>query len=139
MIIGVGLDLVAVDRVRRMLDRLGDRLLERLCSPGELIRPGDPEHVAGLVAAKEAAFKALGTGWALGVGWRDVTVIRSAIGGPGLRLGGGAARRGRALGATAAHLSISHAGGNAAAVVVLEQGPAGDLYWPRGHPADPDR
>ncbi|MFZ5785988.1 MAG: holo-ACP synthase [Acidobacteriota bacterium] len=120
MIRGLGLDVVAVERVAGMLERHGSRLLDRCFSPGEAARPRDPEHLAGLLAAKEAAFKAIGTGWGEGVGWKDVTVERNASGAPTLRIGGGAAKRMERLGAAHAHLSITHAGGVAAAVVVLE-------------------
>ncbi|MGE5236549.1 MAG: holo-ACP synthase [Acidobacteriota bacterium] len=120
MIIGVGLDVVAVERVARMLTTHGERFRARCFSPGELVRPGDAEHVAGLLAAKEAAFKALGTGWGEGVGWRTVTVGRTDLGGPVLDLDGAAAHRAARLGVSRSHLSITHAGGMAIAVVVLE-------------------
>lgn len=139
MVVGLGVDLVDVARVRRMLERFGDALLERLCVPGEVTRSGDPEHVAGIVAAKEAAFKALGTGWAMGVTWRDVVVTRNTAGRPVVRLAGGAAARARELGAARGQLSITHAAGAAAAVVLLEDGPEGDLYLDHGDPAHPDR
>ncbi|HQT95969.1 MAG: holo-[acyl-carrier-protein] synthase [Acidobacteria bacterium 37-71-11] len=120
MIVGVGLDLVGVERVAAILARHGGRLLERCFAAGEAARPGDAEHVAGLLAAKEATFKALGTGWGNGVGWRDAVVERTASGAPRLLLVGGAAARAAALGVRTAHLSITHAAGVAVAVVILE-------------------
>ena len=120
MIVGIGLDLVSVERARAMLARHGERLLARCCAPGEAVRPRDPAHIAGLLAAKEAAFKALGTGWGTGVGWRDAVVSRSHSGAPGLALSGGAAARAAQLGARSAHLSITHDAGVAVAVVILE-------------------
>ncbi len=120
MIVGIGLDLVSVARARDMLGRHGERLLARCCAPGEALRPADPAHVAGLLAAKEAAFTALGTGWGSGVGWRDVVVTRAATGAPLLTLAGGAAARAAELGVRGAHLSITHDGGVAVAVVILE-------------------
>jgi len=123
MIVGVGIDLVAVERIARLLERHRDRFFARCFIPGEAARLGDPQHIAGLIAAKEAAFKALGTGWSDGVGWRDVTVARNAAGAPSLALGGAAGERARALGAAASHLSISHEGGLAVAVVILESAP----------------
>lgn len=120
MIAGLGLDVVAVDRAARLLERHRDRFLARCFAPGELLRPRDPQHVAGLLAAKEAAFKALGCGWGAGVGWRDAVVARASEGAPRLVLRGAAAARAAAIGAHAAHLSITHAGGVAVAVVVLE-------------------
>ncbi|HVN77149.1 MAG TPA: holo-ACP synthase [Thermoanaerobaculaceae bacterium] len=120
MIVGVGLDLVSVARARAMLARHGARLVARCCGPGEAVRPDDAAHVAGLLAAKEAAFKALGSGWGMGIGWRDAVVTRAPGGAPGLNLAGGAAARAAALGVRAAHLSITHAAGVAVAVVILE-------------------
>ena len=121
MIVGLGLDLVAVDRVARLLGRHRERLLARCFAPGELTRPDDRQHIAGALAAKEAAFKALGTGWGSGVGWRDVRVARQRSGEPCLSFAGRAAQRAEALGVARSHLSITHAGGVAVAVVVLER------------------
>lgn len=121
MIVGLGLDLVAVERVVALHARHRDRLLVRCFAPGEATRPDDPQHLAGLLAAKEAAFKALGTGWGEGVGWRDARVARGRAGEPLLELAGRAATRAEALGVGRCHLSITHAGGVAVAVVVLER------------------
>ncbi len=121
MIVGVGLDLVDVERARAMLVRHRQRFLARCFAPGEVTRDSDPEHLAGLLAAKEAAFKALGCGWGDGVGWRDPVVGRSPSGSPLLQLTGGAASRAAALGVRTSHLSITHAGGVAVAVVILEK------------------
>lgn len=120
MIVGLGLDVMAVARVAQALARHGDRFLTRCFLPGELTRPHDPEHVAGLFAAKEAAFKALGSGWGQGIGWHDVVVERDAAGKPGLAFLGPAQLRAQKLGAHRAHVSISHQRGVAVAVVVLE-------------------
>lgn len=120
MIVGLGLDVVEVERVRRLLVRHGERFLSRCFASGEVARPGDAEHLAGILAAKEAAFKALGSGWGEGVGWQQVTIGRHPAGGPLLRLDGAAHERARRLGAKGAHVSITHAAGVAVAVVVLE-------------------
>lgn len=120
MIVGLGIDAVGVERVARLLDRHGERLVARCFEPGEVRRLRDPQHVAGLLAAKEATFKALGTGWSDGVGWRDVVVVREPNGQPALRLEGAAAERAAALGADRLHVSITHDGGLAVAVVILE-------------------
>jgi len=120
VIVGVGVDLVAVERASRLVARHGDRFLARCFAPGELFRPGDAEHLAGLLAAKEAAFKALGTGWDAGIGWRTVAVRRGAAGAPVLELSSAAADRAATLGATRSHLTITHAAGLAIAVVILE-------------------
>ncbi len=121
MIAGVGVDIVRVERVEHLLARYGDRFLARCFAEGEVRRLA-AEHLAGLLAAKEACFKALGTGWGEGVGWRDVRVAHGAAGAPALALSGGAATRARGLGVSQAHLSITHDGGLAVAVVVLETG-----------------
>ena len=120
MIVGLGLDLVSVARAERMISRHGARFLSRCCAPGEVARPDDAGHVAGVLAAKEATFKALGSGWGMGVGWRDPVVSRAPAGAPRLTLTGAAASRATALGVRSAHLSITHAAGVAFAVVILE-------------------
>ena len=122
-ILSVGLDLVDLERMERLLDRHGDAAVRRICREGEarvLAGPGRVAHVAGLFAAKEAAMKALGTGWAAGIGFRQIEVVRQAGGAPGLALHGAARERADALGVTRCHLSITHDGRTAAAVVVLE-------------------
>jgi len=118
--VGLGVDVVEVARVARLLARHRDRFLARCFAAGEVQRPGDAAHLAGLLAAKEAAFKALGTGWDGGVGWRQAVVRRDGSGGPRLELAGEAARRAASLAVARTHLSISHDAGIAVAVVVLE-------------------
>lgn len=120
MIVGLGIDAVAVARVARILERHGTRLQAHCFEPGEVRRPHDPQHVAGLLAAKEATFKALATGWGEGVSWRQVQVLREGSGQPRLHLSGAAAARAATLGATRMHLSITHDAGLALAVVILE-------------------
>lgn len=122
-LIGLGVDLVELERIERTLERSGDRFLARICRPGEVgERSGAAlvQRVGGLFAAKEAALKALGTGWARGMAFRDVEVVRDDGGAPSLRLHGPAADRARSMGATASHVSISHERKHAVAVVVLE-------------------
>ncbi len=121
MIVGIGIDLVEVRRVQRLLDRHGDRFLRRCFQEQEIQRPRDPEHLAGLLAAKEAAFKAFSLEPGAGVGWKAFQVLRQSSGGPPrLVLSGRAEAHGRRLGVVHAHLSITHHGGLAAAVVILE-------------------
>ncbi len=126
-ILGLGLDLVDLDRMARLLERHGEAAVARICREGEPKRLAGPPrvaHLAGLFAAKEAAMKALGTGWAQGVGFHQIEVTRDASGAPELRLHGSAAERARALGVERSHLTITHDGRSAAAVVVLEGGGA---------------
>jgi holo-[acyl-carrier protein] synthase len=101
VIVGVGIDLIERERVARALDRWGERLVAKLMGEAEASRlPGDPSDrahaLAMAIAAKEAASKALGTGWSRGVCWRDVVVD---LGPPlAVHLEGGALRRARGLG-----------------------------------------
>ena len=122
LVLGIGIDLCEVPRIARAFSRHGDRFLERLFRRGEIRRPPSSpafaEHVAGLFAAKEAAMKALGTGMR-GVSFREMAVARAAGGPPRLALYGRAATRAAALGAGAAHVTITHTRGMAAAVVLL--------------------
>ncbi|MDH3404152.1 MAG: holo-ACP synthase [Acidobacteriota bacterium] len=120
---GVGIDVAAIDRFERILERHGGRFVDRICRPGEMRQRhprGRAQHLAGLFAAKEAVLKALGTGWDQGLGFRDVEVTREAGGRPAILLHGAAARRARELGTLRVHVSITHDRGIAAAVAVLE-------------------
>jgi holo-[acyl-carrier protein] synthase len=122
VIVGVGVDLVEVDRVGRSADRFGDRFLKRIYHPRELeqTRGDRVQYLASRFAVKEALFKALGTGWSRGVRWIDVEVRNLPNGQPVLALHGEAARRAEEIGADRYHVSITHTAGHAAAVVVLE-------------------
>jgi len=124
-VIGVGIDVVAVSRVESLLARHGDRAMQRLFTPNEqayargMASPG--LHLAARVAAKEAAYKALsGDELARGIGWRDIEVERLSDGRPILRFHGKARERFKQLGAKQSHISLTHSGGVAAAVVILE-------------------
>jgi holo-[acyl-carrier protein] synthase len=93
MVVGLGVDLVETARVNRLLTRYGDRFVHRLMDPEEAARlpPAGSARVRALalaIAGKEAASKALGTGWSQGVRWRDVVVTRDE---PTVRLRGRAA------------------------------------------------
>ncbi|MDB5369378.1 MAG: holo-ACP synthase [Roseomonas sp.] len=99
MIIGLGNDTVDIRRIERTLERHGDRFLERIFTPLER-RKADSRMeklraatYAKRFAAKEAASKALGTGFRQGVFWRDLGVVNLSSGQPSLRLTGGAAKR----------------------------------------------
>ncbi len=124
-VIGIGIDVVPVSRVEEILAKHGDRALRRLFTPGELERAKDLKyqalHLSGRLAAKEATYKALSAqGADLGIRWQHMEVERLEDGRPSLLLHGPALKRFKALGAKRAHLSLSHDGGIAAAVVVLE-------------------
>lgn len=125
MIVGLGMDLVEVPRMRAFHARWGERGLERLFSPGELtycLAQQDPgPSLAARFAAKEAFFKAVATGWGRGGDWREVEVRRGALGSPELVWEGRAVRAVDAVGAARCHVTLTHSRATAAAVVVLEK------------------
>lgn len=130
MIVGIGLDLVRVDRVERLLERYGARFLNRVYTEGEQAAAGAgperPRRLAARFAAKEAALKAIGTGLSGGIRWRDVEVVREPGRPPGLRLHDVAAAAAARRGVTRFHVTLTHDGPYAAAVVVAEAVPDGE-------------
>lgn len=124
MIIGTGVDIADIERIRRVTERQKDRFLNRVFTPGEqqyCCRYRDPApHLSARFAAKEALFKALGTGWAQGVSWLDVEVQRQDRKAPVMTLRGEAETQCIRLGANRVHLSLSHSDQWAVAMVILE-------------------
>ena len=124
MITGIGIDVIQNDRLRQSIHRFGDRFLNRIYTEGEIgycKKCANPEiHYAVRFAAKEAAFKALGTGWAAGVKWKDIEVERLASGKPELHLFGEALARATAMGATRFYVSLTHDQLVSCAVVIFE-------------------
>ena len=126
MILGVGMDVIEISRVRRLIERHGEHALRRLFTDHEReYAEGhrDPaRHLAARIAAKEAAFKALATHAAgRGIGWRDMEVVAGGGRPPRLLFRGLAAECAAELEVSAAWLTITHAVDVAAAVVVLER------------------
>ena len=121
---GVGIDVVQVERLVQSLERFGERMEARLFTDGELEyckRHKDPlPHLAARFAAKEAAFKAIGTGLSNGIGWKQAEVIQPGGQQPRLAFHGAALERFRALGCRDSHLTLTHDGGLAIACVVIE-------------------
>lgn len=124
MIVGIGVDVVDVERVRRIHDRFGSRFATRVLASWEYDGYRQAVDPAGLVAkrfaAKEAAAKALGTGLGGGVAFRDIGVTHDGRGAPALRLTGGAAERAARLDVRCSHLSVADERSLAIALVVLE-------------------
>jgi holo-[acyl-carrier protein] synthase len=124
MIVGTGIDIAEVDRIANSIERFGRRFLERVFTPDEIryceSKANKAERYAGRFAAKEAAMKAIGTGWNHGVGWRDVEVLRSPGSRPTMVFHNKAGEFFRKLGAVRAHLSITHTKETAMAQVILE-------------------
>src|SRR5213594_4034472 len=124
MIIGTGVDITETVRIEQVLNRHGERFSGRLFTPQEIAYcekfKNKAERYAARFAAKEAAFKALGTGWRDGVRWLDVEVIHQPSGKPELLLTGRAAEVAREIGVTRTEVSISHANQYVVAQVIFE-------------------
>lgn len=124
LIVGTGVDLMEIERIQESLDRFGERFLNRVYAPKEIAycmrKKNAAESLAARFAAKEAGAKALGTGIAKGVNWREIEVIHLPGGRPTLIFHGRAAERAATMGVTAVHLSLSHGRDLAIAQVVLE-------------------
>lgn len=121
MLAGVGVDVVEVPRFARaksaLLRRLFTEAERKYCSG----KPNAAIHFAGRFAAKEAFLKALGTGYAENIGWKDVEIVHRANGGVEIQPSGRAAKICRQKKVKRVHLSISHTHGIATAVVLLER------------------
>ncbi|MGH9397995.1 MAG: holo-ACP synthase [Terriglobia bacterium] len=126
MIIGTGVDLAETRRIQESIERYGDRFRDRIYTPGEVAYcerfKNKAERYAARFAAKEAAFKALGTGWRAGIRWVDVEVTHLPGGKPELVLRGKAAQLARELGVGRMALSLSHADHYVVAQVIFESG-----------------
>lgn len=122
-IIGTGLDATEISRIAATIERYGSRFVDRIFTDGEIAycrRKRDfASSFAARFAAKEAAMKALGTGHSRGVYWKGIEVVRQRGGPPQLRFHDGAAARLAAIGATDAHLTLTHSRDLALAHVIL--------------------
>ncbi len=127
MILGLGLDVVEISRIARVWEKFGMRFADRILHPAEaacLDQAGGAKAVqflASRFAAKEAAVKALGTGFSQGIAPTDIAVMRLPGGRPELALHGRAQEQFRRLEADAAHLSLTHGKETVAAVVIFEK------------------
>lgn len=123
-IVAIGMDLAQIARFEAALARRGGRLLERLFTEGERAycerRKSRITNYTGRFAVKEAVMKVLGTGWARGVRWRDIEVVRAPGSAPQVVLHGVAATIARTKGIARIHITITHDAGIAAAVAVAE-------------------
>jgi len=128
VIVGIGVDIVEVERVNNLLSRYRDRFLRRVFTEDEAgyakksVR--EAERLAGRFAVKEAVMKALGTGKSQGILWRDVETVRGAMGKPEVKLYGNAYNYMKKLNGNWIHVSITHDGGKAMAFVIIESGGA---------------
>ena len=124
MIVGTGVDLAEVPRIRASVERFGARFVERIYTPGEVAyverKANRFERYTARFAAKEAGMKAIGTGWKRGVRWQDFEVVNLPTGRPTLRLHGVAAEFAKRLGVRNISLSLTHTAEMAMAHVILE-------------------
>jgi holo-[acyl-carrier protein] synthase len=125
LIIGTGVDLAEVPRIKASIERFGARFIERIYTSGEIAyverKANRFERYAARFAAKEAGMKALGTGWRRGVTWHDFEVINLPSGRPTLKLHGAAQTIAAAIGVTAINLSLTHTAENGMAFVIFEK------------------
>lgn len=124
MIVGIGLDIAEVPRIKEAIERHGERFLARIYTDAERTycesKPNKFERFAGRFAAKEAAMKAIGTGWKRGVAWRDFEVKRAPSGQPIIEFHNKAAAIAKGLGVRRGLITISHTEQQAIAQVILE-------------------
>ena len=121
MMLTTGVDIIEIPRIQRVLERYGQRFLNRIFTPGEIeYCRGRAPNLAGRFAAKEATMKALGTG-VRGVGWKDIEVVRAESGAPSVKLHGRAKKRAERLQVLEISLSMSHSREYAVAFVVAQR------------------
>jgi len=124
MIVGIGVDIAETARLERVLGRYGERFAQKVFTPAEIAYcekfKNRGERYAARFAAKEAAFKALGTGWGKGVRWLDVEVTHQPSGKPELVLTGRAEEVARELRVARMAVSISHSDRYVVAQVIFE-------------------
>lgn len=121
-VIRIGTDIIEVDRIAKMREKHGETFLSRVFTPDEIAycsrRKASDQHYAGRWAAKEAVLKVLGTGWAKGIHWTDVEVIKVASGAPGIALANRAEEIAASLGIREVQITISHCHAYATAFAV---------------------
>ncbi len=128
MIVGSGIDVVEISRIERALERTGGRFARRVFTPQEIAaceaRRRPALHFAVRFAAKEAAMKALGSGWSQGVRWVDIEIVPDAQRPSALlrlQLHGRVAERAVHSGTSGCHLAVSRSRTHAVAMVLLER------------------
>ncbi len=124
MIVGTGIDIAEVDRIRAAIERHGHRFIDRIYTLGEIAyvesKANRFERYAARFAAKEAGMKAIGTGWKRGVRWQDFEVANLPSGKPALKLHGVAAEIAAKLGVQNIALSMTHTASQGMALVIIE-------------------
>lgn len=124
-VLGVGIDLIDLERVRTLLARKGEKAMSRFFSEGErdylATRPDATGHAAARIAAKEAVYKAMQSlRGARAIGWREIEVSRDAEGRPAIALHGLAARLSDECGGLRIQVSLTHSATSAGAIAIVE-------------------
>ena len=123
MIYGIGIDTIEVQRIQKQLTQ-SERFKERIFTPNEISycesKKNKAQNYAARFAAKEAFFKALGTGWRGGLGFNQVEIINDKLGKPQIHLYGKAKQRIEEKGITGIHVSLTHLKDTASSIVTLE-------------------
>jgi holo-[acyl-carrier protein] synthase len=123
-VLGIGVDLVEVERIQHSLDRFGERFMKRIFTEGEIAycqsMRFSARHFAARFAAKEAVSKAFGTGIGKAMSWHDIDVHKKESGEPFLVLHGGADRLARDRDIKSSWISLSHTDHHAVAMIVIE-------------------
>lgn len=125
MILGVGTDMIEINRIERSIEQFGDRFLHRIFTAEEIAycqlkKKHAAESFAARFAAKEAGAKALGTGISRGITWKEIEVRRKPGERPTLHFSGRALNRAERMGVTGLSLSLTHSRDHALAVVIAE-------------------
>jgi holo-[acyl-carrier protein] synthase len=125
-ILGLGTDIVECLRIAQMIERHGELFISRVYTDHEIeycaARKAATQHYAGRWAAKEAVLKALGSGWARGISWRDIEIRNDKNGAPSVVLRAGAREVSEQAGITKVHITISHCRCHAVAYAIAEGG-----------------
>ncbi len=124
MIIGIGIDIIDIPRVKKIAEEFGEDFVSKIFADNEIAyckAKKTPEiNLAARFAAKEAFLKALGTGLRGGIDWKDIQIVNDDLGNPFICLEGNAKKLAAKRGIVTTHLSISHTSEYATAMVVLE-------------------
>ncbi len=125
MIFGIGIDLIEVDRLRRSVEKFGDKFLNRIFTDNEIkycqTKSNSYQHYAVRFAAKEALLKAIGTGLRAGITWHQIEIINDTQGKPSIITYGECHKILQKLDIKNIELSLSHTKHHGVAVVILEQ------------------
>ena len=123
-ILGIGVDMIEVERIQHSLDRFGERFIKRIFTEGEIAychsMKFPARHFAARFAAKEAVSKAFGTGIGKAMGWRDIDVHKKESGEPFLVLHGGADALAQKRAVKSISISLSHTDHHAVAMIAIE-------------------